>query len=656
MVPGAAAVLTGTNFNATPASNAVTIGGRTATVTGGTATTLNIIVPCVANGTQNIQVTTGGMRGAVHPHPVATTQRTIGVGQLLVLDTSTDSYCNELTSANGAARYVVAAFSASTSTASNAPFQLSGDAGQSLVTPYIGQPAPAVKSISVNTPLQPLTTIAAAEKRANDRHTALLEQDSAMYARVRSGAAAVKTPAAARRFSGPSVTRTFRVPNINVAGLCNSYYVISATLVTYAGKVAIYEDDATPITFKSTVNPTMAASYQKIQDQFNADFEPLIKNNFGDLLRRDAVTDNDGMVTLLFTPRINSSFSGVSGFVVSCDQFPNDDLTSPAVGGPYTGSGTFGSSNFGEVFYGYQPAVAGTGYGSNTPDNWYRTIRSTVVHEMKHLASMAARVANNAPTFEAGWLEEGTARLAEEMWMRDRVDNVGWKANTGYGDFGNPINLYCDSRPGFAECDANTRRPAQIMYRHFTSLYTNMFGTNARLLSPFGATSSDTQSYYYATAWSLVRYAIDRYGASDASFLTALTQSTTSGVTNLTAQAAGVSIDKLLGGWAMSLYTDDYPGLASPSADIQMPTWNFRSIYAGLNADFPATYTSPYSLVPQPRTFGTFAPVSVATMRGGGVIWYEISGTQSAGQLLRLEASGGGLPSSTLRLAISRIQ
>ena len=64
--------------------------------------------------------------------------------------------------------------------------------------------------------------------------------------------------------------------------------------------------------------------------------------------------------------------------------------------------------------------------------------------------------------------------------MRNAVDNVAWKGNTGYGSAANPINIYCDVRPGFAECDANTRRPASIMQRHFTSLYTNMFGTNAR--------------------------------------------------------------------------------------------------------------------------------------------------------------------------------
>ncbi|MFL5537952.1 MAG: hypothetical protein ACJ8J0_03125, partial [Longimicrobiaceae bacterium] len=50
------------------------------------------------------------------------------------------------------------------------------------------------------------------------------------------------------------------------------------------------------------------------------------------------------------------------------------------------------------------------------------------------------------------------------------------------------------------------------------------------------------------------------------------------------------------------------------------------------------------------------APLASATMRGGGTRYYEFSGTHSAAQLLRLEASGGGTPSSNLRVAVARLQ
>jgi hypothetical protein len=388
--------------------------------------------------------------------------------------------------------------------------------------------------------------------------------------------------------------------------------------------------------------------------------EPIVRNNFGDILRRDSVTDNNGIEIALFTPRINTSFSGVASFVVSCDQFPNDDASTPAVGGPYTGSAgsTNGASNFGEFFYAYQPVTNSPGFSGNTPQNWYRTIRSTFIHESKHVASFSARVANNAPSYEAGWLEEGMARTSEEMWARQAVyAPIAWKSNTGYGTQANPINIYCDVRPeGWPECASNPRGPASVMQRHFTSLYTELFGTNARLLSPFGATASDNASYFYAISWSLIRYAVDRYGASDAAFLTAMTNSTTSGMTNMSARA-GATTDQILGGWALALAVDDHPSLAGPAnPDIQYQTWNFRNIYQGLNTDFATTYTLPYPQVPTPFSFGSFNAAGITTLRGGGVLWYELSGTQSNAQLLRVETNGGGLPSSNLRIAVTRLQ
>lgn len=650
LVPGASATITGTHFNAAFAANSVTIGGRSASVTGGTTTSLTVTVPCVASGTLPVYVTAGGARGSSFAHPLAVTQRAVAVGQAIVATTAADSYCNELTSAGSAARYLVSVFNVNSSPSNNAPFQFSADNMK-------GAPVVAAS----HTPSITERIVAAQDRLRAEEHGRLLDQNAAEYLRLRAKfgkVSAVRIPRAASRFSGPPATRTFRVSNLNAVGpatICSSFYVVSAKLVYNSGKLAIYEDDATPVAFQSALNPTMAGYYQAIGDQFNTDMEPIIRNNFGDPLRRDAMTDNDGQVVAVFSPLVNNSFAPRAGFVVSCDQYANDDVSGPAVGGPYTGSGgsSNGASNFGEVFYAYLPTDNVAGYSGNSPGNWFRSIRSTFIHETKHSAAYSARVANGASQFEVQWLEEGTARHAEELWMRNVVDNVAWKGNTGYGTSGNAINVYCDVRtpPDWPEC-GNGKRPASIMYNHFSGLYTYMSGNNPSLMSPFGPSPADNGSYFYAISWSLVRYAIDRYGASDASFLTALTQAMTTGATNLTARA-GVSIDQLLGGWGLTLYADDYPGLASPSADIQFPTWNIRDIYAGLDADF-GSY--PFPLVPQALTFGASAPLSSATLRGGGLKHFEFTGTQSAAQLLRLETNGGGLPSADLRIAITRIQ
>jgi hypothetical protein len=665
MIPGAAATLTGTNFNATPGVNVVTIGGQTATVTGGNTTTLNVTVPCASSGSVPVQVTNGSVRGASFAHPLAVTQRTVALGQALVLSTSSSSWCNELPSVGGTARYLVSIFSTNSSPSSNVPFQFSADNrnGAPAVTATRVASAPS----RVVAPVVGLDILRNARTRLlNAQHTQLLDANAAAYQRLRAkfGAQSTRLPSGAvqRSMLPPPATRTFRVSNLNATGpnnICNSYYLVNATLVYNSGKVALYEDDATPNVFKDGVNATMHADYIKIGDQFNADMEPIIRNNFGDVLRRDAVTDNNGVVVALFTPRINTSFAPTAGFVVSCDQYPNDDTSSPSVGGPFTGSAGSqnGASNFGEVFYANQPVDDGSGDFSGLADDWFKSVRSTFIHETKHLAAYAARVANSTGNFEVSWLEEGLARHSEELWMRNAVDLVAWKGHTGYGSFGNPVNVYCDVRANtsFPECAAG-KRPASIMYNHFYALNNYLTGVNATLESPFGPSPDDHESDFYGISWSLVRYALDRYGASDATFLTALTQASTTGAANLTARA-GVSIDQLLGAWGLTLYAADYPGLGSPSADIKFPTWDLRSIYAGLNADFgSAPFNLVFPLVPTPLAFGSAAPLSTTTLRGGGARYFEFSGTQTAAQLLRLESNGGGLPASDLRIAVTRLQ
>ncbi len=653
LVPGQAATLNGINFNPTPASNTVRIGGVVATVTGATSTTLDVVVPCTRSGSVPVQVTQGGMTGVALARTLLASQRTLAVGESVIVTSTAEVGCNEIMPSGGESRYIVAVYNAGTSPTASTGIQISADA--TGVPPVASSLSPSLQASLNGSP---------AQAAGDDLHLRLLESNRRQHELLRARFAndprmRVSRDVVYRDPVEPPATRTFHVSNINVASICSNYYVATGTRVYYGGKIAIYEDDATPAGLKAAANATMQDYYNRIGDQFNADMEPVIRNNFGDVLRRDPVTDNNGVLVAFFTPLINTNFSGVAGFVVSCDQYPDADPAQPAVGGPYAGTANAnGASNFGEVFYAYQPTSTGTGFGTvGTPDYWYRTIRSTFIHESKHVASMAARVANGAGNLEEAWLEEGTARHSEELWMRQAVDNVAWKANTGYGSAANPINVYCDVRipPGFAECTANTRRPAAIMQRHFTSLYTQMFGSNARLLSPFGRTPSDNASYFYAVSWSLVRYAIDRYGASDAAFLTGLTQATTTGTTSLAAQT-GVATDQLLGRWALSLAADDYPGLATPGVDIQMPTWNFRSIYGGLNTDFPGTYTLAYPLQPTSFAFGSVSAVNVTTMYGGGVLWYQFSGTHTQPQLIRLLGNNGATLSSNVRIAVARVQ
>jgi hypothetical protein len=649
LVPGGPAILTGREFSPTPANNTVTIGGVNAPVTAATATSLTVTVPCVSSGSGvAVKATVSGTDTNTLNHALQVTQRDLAVGEAAIIDDASQVGCNEITSAGGAARYVIAAYNTSTSPAANAPIQLSSDPSDGAAVSSASDDEPVAGLVEERGDLE--------SPESGEAHLRLLKGNREQYKLLRDefGTAGVQPSAVQQVATDLPLTRNFRVANVNVGNFCNNYYVGSATRVYAEGKLVIYEDDATPAALKAAGNPAMAGYYDKIGDQFNADMEPIIRNNFGDILRRDAVTDNNGVMVAISTPRINTSFPGVAGFVVSCDQFPNDDPTVRAVGGPYAGPGVNGASNFGEYFYLYQPTDATPGYGTSaTADSWYRTVRSTFIHESKHVASMAARTANGAP-LEVAWLEEGTARHAEELWARTSIYNVAWKGNTGYGSAASPNSIYCDLRPSDATCTAtNPRRPSLNMYRHFSSMYTYLASSNSALLSPFGATSFDSASYWYATSWSLVRYAIDRYGTSDAAFLKGLIDSSSTGVTNL-AQQTGVSTEQLLGRWALALSVDDYPGMTGASPDVKMPTWNFRDIYAGFLQD--GQTTAAYPSVPDNYSFGTFTTPNVSNLRGGGVKLFQVSGTQTQPQLLRLLGSSGAALPSTVRLSIVRVQ
>jgi len=268
---------------------------------------------------------------------------------------------------------------------------------------------------------------------------------------------------------------------------------------------------------------------------------------------------------------------------------------------------------------------------------------------------LSARVANNAPAFEQSWLEEGTARHAEEMWVRESMHHVPFKGNTGFGRASNN-GMYCDFHPADATCNAGDplRRPSYGVRRQFNEIRDKLL--QPWNWSPYGDGTGQTGSVFYQTAWSLVRYTIDRYAASDSAFLRALTNSTTNGVTNLTA-VAGASLDQLIGGWGLALFADDYPGLTNASADLQFATWNLRDIYGSLNAAplWTSRWNTPFPIAPTQLTNGAFV-AQVPVLRGGAHAYFELTGAFTSSQLLNLRTNATTAPSTNLRIAITRLQ
>lgn len=642
LVPGGTATINGNRFDTSLGGTSVSIRGVPASIVSLSSTQLVVNVPCVASGTADVRVITTGANPVSRSQPLAVTQRVIPLGQALILSSSAASSCNEIAATGGPARYLVTVFSAATSQNTVTAFELAGN------TPAANTTAPIIAAARAEQ--QSAAPVSAMDGRVatyERRHVEMLERNRVDFERLQARMRALPKDAQDAAQHASSRLAALRA-DAAVGDMRNGYFtftggcadttrVMRLKAIRVGTRSVIWEDSAN--TLQSSSDAPLATYYQRLGQIFDDEQYATVRRGFADPLLRDAVTDNDGKVHMIFTQRLNGT--GAAAYVTSCDQYPN--AVSPG-------------SNFGQFFYGVVPTSAGSNVNNTSfPDGWYYFMGRTVVHEVKHIASLSARIANSAPTFEQSWLEEGTARHAEELWTRDYIHRVPWKGNTGFGSAANN-GMYCDFHPVDATCLANDpiHRPSYGVRRQFNEIDDKL--KQPWNWSPYGDGTGQTGSVFYQTTWSLVRYASDRFAMNDTVFLRALTNSTNSGIANLSA-VSGATVEQLIGGWGLALFADDYPGLTNPSPDIQFATWNLRHIYASLNAApaWTAIWNTPFPIAPTPLSFGSFV-AQVPTIRGGAHAYFELAGTFSNAQLLNLRTSATAAPNTNLRIAITRLQ
>lgn len=636
LTPGATATIVGSRFAQTANGHTLTVRNVVVPVLTATATQLTFTVPCIRSGAVSISVTTADGPSDTLAATVNVPQRTLTVGQSLILTDSASSSCNELTATNTTSRYFVVPYSVATNPNTQINIELGGNEG--LVSTLVGA------ALRVAPPVRRAEPVANTAEALRDRaHFEHLEQERRLYQALRAegvGANAVNRVARSATRAPPPALGDMRTLYYVLAGGCNDSTRVIRGRVIYTGtRAIIWEDSAN--TLQSDVDAPLAGFYQRLGQIFDLEQYDIVRNTFGDPLRRDPLTDNDDRVHMVFSQRLNGS--GAAAYVTSCDQSPRNTVTRAG-------------SNFGEFFYGSVPTTSGSNLNSTSnPDGWFNFMARTVVHEVKHIASFSARFANGASAFEESWLEEGTARHAEEVWVRSSLHHVPWKGNTGYGTAATN-GLYCDFNPAVAACLSvdTLRRPSYGMRRQFNEIRPKLL--DPWDWSPFGDAETQSGAVFYQTSWSFVRYIIDRYGASDAAFLTTLVNATTSGVTNLSS-VAGAPIQRLIGGWGLSLIADDYPGLTSLDADASFPTWNLRDIYGGLNTDaaWGNRFNTVYPITPTTLAFGAFS-VQQPALRGGAQAYFQLQGNFTQSQLLHLRGPNGSAMPGFARLAIVRVQ
>ena len=630
--PGGTGTIAGCNFASTLGGNTVTIDGVRLTVDSATPTQLKVSVPpaaqysCTPERPATLSVAAGsGTASRAHRWATAM-QHSLAIGESVTLLDATQARCNEL--ATSGARYFISVFNTTGLVADLTSVELRGQGGAPIVT---AAPAPS--------PLLPSAQIRSGASAGLDLRQAAATEQSALgiHARTLDASREIR-----QTLGNPRRQRTQRAtgalsPSLSMAaadpvvgetvlmrvwkhdsGSCNQFDEITTRTVYVGPRAIIREDVAAPLA------RTMDDYYRALGQEFDGAMYPILAENFGDPLALDSQLDANGRIVMVFTKRVNDD--GLAGFVISCDFYPRS--VAP-------------SSNEGEVFYAYVPTDPSAGYPSGllTKDRWRREIRSTLIHEAKHITSFAERLSRDAP-FEESWLEEGTAMHAEELWSRSSYGSA-WKGNTTY-----ETSLYCDVRQAVQPACAD--KP-YVMLQHFTMLYDYL--ASVETLTPLGRATPGDYSFY-GSAWAFVRWIIDQHAPSDAAFLKPLTQSGATGLDNIAARA-GRPFAQLLADWTLAIAADDYPGVTPARREHSFPSWQTRDIFAGMNRDF-TEFARPIPLATRPVRFGAFT--SSVSLRGGTAAIFELSGTQAATQLLELRSPTGGAPPANTRIAIIRVQ
>ncbi len=664
LTPGATVLLIGQNFSDTPSQNFVTVDGVTATVTAASATQLTVTLPalssfaCEATHNANVVVRVANVSDTLPVPLQVATQRSLSLGQSLILLNQGDVRCNEMAQTGG--RYMVNVFNTSTALASTSALELRGAASTALnakaIPPVAGGVSPRISgSLPGGSGSLFLSSELQIRKNAGRAHRTDLEEDRALF---RAGAPAAR--ARRSRSSGaptfsvgrPSLnlntvgdTTTMKIPNRKLSNFCTSAPISVRVRTVYSGpRAIILEDVAAPLA------GTMDSYYQQLGQEFDQVMFPIVTSKFGDPVAYDTATDKNGKILMLFSKQVND-FGDILGFVTTCDFFPPSfkfsDNTSPI------------ASNQAEIFYAVAPTSAAAGFSSSlqnlTKDGWRRLIRGTIIHEVKHLAMFSERAAHpTSVTLEEAWLEEGTAMLAEELFART-ITGATFGGNTGYGSSTNPTGLFCEVRPGSNSCPPD--RPSLV----FPSVaWLHDYLRRNEDLTMLGSSPNVTDdASFYGTSWAFVRWVLDHHFSDESTFLKALIdEPDLSGVNNVVARV-GRPYSELLADFSLALALDDRTEFTASRSQFSFTTWNLASLFQGLNSDFANTNPNPFPfahpLQPHQLGFGSFVS-SVSSLRAGTSEFFEISGTQSGKQLVELRSQGGGAPAPTLRISIVRVQ
>lgn len=617
LVPGGQLAITGGNLEHV---ERITVAGVAVDIVDRTAGSLTAQLPVSGFScapTQDVSVmiaTSGGEVLRVRSLRIAD-ERPLAVGQVLLATAEDPLACIELPP--DGSRYVIAVANVARDMITAPGLRVRGVTSSAVptVTETAAQvaaaPAATAAPIGVARAGDPL-----ALRTAALRHESILRANAEM-ARSLTGPVLARAvaPAAVREDPVVGDTRIIRIPRLgggSAAELCATYDSVLTRVAHVSARAVILEDVDSPLA------GAIDSLYQAVATEFDTRQYDVLRQNFADPLRLGS------RVLMVFSRRVNNQ--NVSGFVWAGDLAPRSQCT---------------QSNEAEVFYGYVPVTGGIHYAAGTRAEWYWTIRPTVVHEIKHIASMSARAAAGVAP-ESPWLDEATAMVAEELWAR-RVFGYEQHANTAFQE-----SVGCEIDGAFARPPCVGMPSA--MFAHYLLLSAWMQEPGARSL--LGPTSGQDASYY-GSGWLFLRWLLDNAAGSEAFLLRELIAAEETGIDNVEARF-GRPFETALPQWAATVALDDRAGSMGP-AQLRIPSWNLRDVFSGLNREQPALFPTAFPL--RVRTFG-FGNVQtdVSMVRGGGAVYFELTGTWAGPQALAFQGLGGGTLPAPFRVIVVRLE
>lgn len=637
---GGSATLRGLNFAARPSSNRVEFGELTASVTSASKTSLGIQLPsprdlpCRPTRPAPLRVSVAGRSHTVqHPFSVAPGISLEPGESRALLDPDARIGCREFPAAD--AEFLVSIFNTARVPTAEVSFEFRGQTG---VGGREAAGAVTERSAEGRAEAGPSRVPAALRRvlRAGGRHRGVLERNRRLVERARASGGGLGLSASRGR--APSRDRItadrargqvqagdhvqLRVPDLNQSGsICENFIEVTARVAHVTEHAVLVSDTSNPID----------SDYDDRLREMGSEFEdrmwPLVRENFGDPLRLDDQLNDDGRLYMLFTPEVND-FGGILAFVFTGDFFPRESDDPDKL--------TCAASDTAEVFYARAPTrVAPDDFGSITATaGWQRVLRSTIIHEVKHLTANAERLSRGLP-LETTWLEESTAHMAEELYARE-VFGFSQGSNTTYEE-----SLFCAVRP--AGSDGCPTGSPFVMVSEFVWLAQYMQDTPS--LSPIGAGGSSP--VFRGSGWWLLRWAVDHAPTPEAEFLGSMTTSPRTGIRNLETQA-GRSWSEILADWTLALAADDTPSGGIEREELTVPSWDVRDVYRGLHEDFcpdgdGGLFCEPYPLTTRSQSYGSFSH-SVGGLPGGSTAIFRLLGRREVSQLVEIAGSGGELP------------